>query len=210
MCIVWRIRELKGKALAIEQSDEYSYGGTVFVHTSASSHELDPVLFKEIALFDENSFTGPAQEYDMVYCRFEDAITEFGGAIGKDGIIYPKQARQNRYMASSLKPIHVEGDAERSVDYRLSPMLFEYPEFYFGGMIICRGRFMYFMNSYDIPSYDENQYDEVRISETYIGLPWLGWGKKICLAEHISSVLYFMIRLLIGLHWPGPIPLQEN
>ena len=82
-------RELKGKALAIEQSDEYSYGGTVFVHTSASSHELDPVLFKEIALFDENSFTGPAQEYDMVYCRFEDAITEFGGAIGKDGIIYP-------------------------------------------------------------------------------------------------------------------------
>ena len=31
-------RELKGKALAIEQSDEYSYGGTVFVHTSASSH----------------------------------------------------------------------------------------------------------------------------------------------------------------------------
>ena len=31
-----------------------------------------------------------------------------------------------------------------------------------------------------------------------------GWdGEKICLAEHISSVLYFMIRLLIGLHWPG-------
>ena len=59
----------------------------------------------------------------MVYCRFEDAITEFGGAIGKDGIIYPKQARQSRYMASSLKPIHVEGDEERSVDYRLSPML---------------------------------------------------------------------------------------
>ena len=53
----------------------------------------------------------------MVYCRFEDAITEFGGAIGKDGIIYPKQARQNRYMASSLKPIHVEGDAERLVDF---------------------------------------------------------------------------------------------
>ena len=60
-------RELKGKALAIEQSDEYSYGGTVFVHTSASSHELDPVLFKEIALFDENSFTGPAQELSLIH-----------------------------------------------------------------------------------------------------------------------------------------------
>ena len=144
-------RELKGKALAIEQSDEYSYGGTVFVHTSASSHELDPVLFKEIALFDENSFTGPAQEYDMVYCRFEDAITEFGGAIGKDGIIYPKQARQNRYMASSLKPIHVEGDAERSVDYRLSPMLLNTRNSTLGYDNLS-GRFMYFMNSYDIPS----------------------------------------------------------
>lgn len=59
-------KRVEGKALAIEQSDEYSYGGTVFVHTSASSHELDPVLFKEIALFDENSFTGPAQ--NMIWC----------------------------------------------------------------------------------------------------------------------------------------------
>ena len=112
-------RELKGRPLAIEQSDGWSYGGTVFVHTSASSHQLDPVLFKEIAVFDENSFTGPVQEYDMVYCRFEDAITEFGGASGKDGFIYPKQARQNRYMAASLKPLHGEGDAGRSADYRL-------------------------------------------------------------------------------------------
>jgi len=133
MCIVWRNkRELKGKALAIEQSDEYSYGGTVFVHTSASSHELDPVLFKEIALFDENSFTGPAQEYDMVYCRFEDAITEFGGAIGKDGIIYPKQARQNRYMASSLKPIHVRRRCRKIGGLSVVSDAFEYPEFYFG------------------------------------------------------------------------------
>lgn len=183
-------RELKGKALAIEQSDEYSYGGTVFVHTSASSHELDPVLFKEIALFDENSFTGPAQEYDMVYCRFEDAITEFGGAIGKDGIIYPKQARQNRYMASSLKPIHVEGDAERSVDYRLSPMLLNTRNSTLGYDNLS-GRFMYFMNSYDIPSYDENQYDEVRISETYIGLPWLGWGKNMSGGTYQFSSLFY-------------------
>lgn len=183
-------RELKGKALAIEQSDEYSYGGTVFVHTSASSHELDPVLFKEIALFDENSFTGPAQEYDMVYCRFEDAITEFGGAIGKDGIIYPKQARQNRYMASSLKPIHVEGDAERLVDYRLSPMLLNTRNSTLGYDNLS-GRFMYFMNSYDIPSYDENQYDEVRISQTYIGLPWLGWGKNMSGGTYQFSSLFY-------------------
>lgn len=183
-------KPLQGKALAIEQSDRYSYGGVVFVHTSSSSHQLDPVLFKEMAVFNENSFTGPEGTYDMVYCRFEDVIAEFGGAIGKNGKIYPKQSRQDRYMASSLKPIYVEGEPGRLVDYQLSPMLMNTRNSALGYDNLS-GRFMYFMNSYDIPSFDENQYDEVRISQTYIGLPWLGWGKNMADGSYGYASLFY-------------------
>ena len=65
------------------------------------------------------------------------------------------------------------------------------------------------MNSYDIPSYDENQYDEVRISQTYIGLPWLGWGKNMSGGTYqFSSLFYDPVTDRAAL--PGPIPLQEN
>lgn len=180
---------LNGKALGIEQSSRYSYGGVIFIHTSASSHQLDPVLCKEMVVFDENSFTEPNPVYDMIYCRFEDAIEKFGTAIGKDGRIYPKQSRQNRFMSASLKPVYVEGKQER-IDYALSPMALTTRNAVLTYDNIS-GRFLYFYNSYDIPSYDENQYDMVRMSKTHIGLPWLGWGFNMNGGSYGYSSLFY-------------------
>ena len=183
-------KNLQGEALAIEQSDPYSYGGVLFVHTSKASHQLDPVLLKEIAVYNGNSCTEPNPDYNMTYCYFEGIVPEFGTAIGIDGRVYPKQARQDRFMAPSLKPIHVYGDEGQLVDYNLSPMALTSRN----TVLVydnLSGRFMYFSTSYSIPSFDENQYDVAQISETYIGLPWVGWGKNINGGTYGYSSLFY-------------------
>ena len=172
-------KSLAGKALAVEQTDLWTYGGTVWVHTSVCSHELDPVLFKEIEYLDKNSFTEPVEECDMQYCRYEAYAPDYGVGLGRDGKLYPKRERQNRYMSTSLKPIYTdESDLSMMVDYDLEPVLLASSS---GTLAYDRlsGKLVCFTNSYMIPSYDENQYDLAMVSETYIGLPWLGWGKNM-------------------------------
>ena len=171
-------KSLTGNALAVEQTDLWTYGGTVWIHTSTCSHELDPVLFKEIEYLDKNSFTEPVEECNMQYCRYEAYAPDYGVGLGHDGKLYPKRERQNRYMSVSLKPIYTsEEDLSTTVDYDLEPVLLASDV---GTLAYDRlsGKFMCFTNSYMVPSYDENQYDVAMVSETYVGLPWLGWGKN--------------------------------
>lgn len=183
-------KKLRGKALAIEQSDGWSYGGTVFIHTSRASHELDPVLFKELNVFDENAYTEPNPVYDMVYCRYENCIPQFGVGIGKDGRLYPKLSRQGRYIAPSLKPIHVSTTGDDMVDYDLSPMALTTRDATLAYDKLS-GKFMYFTPSRSIPSHDDNQYDLVQISETYVGIPWLGWGKNMSAGSYNFTSLFY-------------------
>ncbi|MEG1737414.1 MAG: PKD-like family lipoprotein [Odoribacter sp.] len=165
-------RPLVGKALCIEQPEPWYYMGEVFVHTSASSHMLDPVLLKELAIFDEKSYTVPDPVYDMVFCRYSDQTPEYGVGIGSNGKIYPKLGRQNRYSSPSLNPISVAGKPGVMTDYQLAPFCL-----CMKGTVLAydnkSGKFMYFQCSWDIPSFDEDQFDIVRISATHIGLPFL-------------------------------------
>lgn len=184
-------KSMTGKALAVEQTDLWTYGGTIWVHSSACSHELDPVLFKEIEYLDKNSFTEPVEECNMQYCRYEAYAPDYGVGLGRDGKLYPKRERQNRYMSASLKPIYIdEYDLSTTVDYDLEPVLLASSS---GTLAYDKisGKLMCFTNSYMIPSYDENQYDVAMVSETYIGLPWLGWGNNMYGGAFRIASLFF-------------------
>lgn len=187
-------KSLSGTPLKIEQPDIWSgYAGTIWVHTSVASHQLDPILLKEIDYLDKNSFTEPVDECDMVYCSYCVTAPKpggFGGAIGRDGKIYPKESRQNRYYSASLKPVHDMYKLDTTYDYSLSPMLLCSRNAALGYDNLT-GRFLWFTNSYDIPSFDESQYDVVRVSKTHVGLPWLGWGVNMNAGNFCYTSLFF-------------------
>ncbi len=181
---------LAGTPLSIEQPDIWGYGGTVWVHTSVASHQLDPVLLREVDRLDKNTFTEPVEECDMVFCRYSQILSDFGAGLGRDGRIYPKVARQDRYLSASLKPIHDMNNLDKMYDYQLSPMLLCSRDATLGYDNLS-GKFLFFSNSYDVPSFDENQYDVVRPSATYIGLPWLGWGINMNTDSYNFTSLFF-------------------
>lgn len=183
-------QSLAGRPLSIEQPDVYGYGGTVWVHTSVASHQLDPILLREVDRLDKNSFTEPVKECDMVFCRYSQILVDFGAGLGSDGKIYPKVARQDRYLSASLKPIHDWISLDKMYDYQLSPMLLCSRDATLGYDNLS-GKFLYFMNSYDVPSFDENQYDVVRPSATYVGLPWLDWGINMNTGSYRFTSLFF-------------------
>lgn len=179
-------KPLMGKALKIEQPLSYYYNGQLFIHTTKVSYQLDPVLCKLIKSYDKNSFTERDTEYDMVYCTFEGVVEDFGVAIGKNGCLYPKLGRQDRYVAKSLNPIHVSG-SEEMISYELSPLALSSRDATLGYDNIS-GCFLYFRGSYSIPSDDEYQYDQVTVSQTEIGLPWIFWGMNM--DENFTSLFY--------------------
>ena len=183
-------QSLAGIPLSIEQPDVWGYGGTIWVHTSVASHQLDPILFREVDRLDKNTFTEPVEECDMIFCSYSQILSDFGAGLGRDGKIYPKVARQDRYLSASLKPIHDMDDLDKMYDYELSPMLLCSRDAALGYDNLS-GKFLYFTNSYDVPSFDENQYDVVRPSATHVGLPWFGWGINMNTNNYRFTSLFF-------------------
>ena len=170
-------KSLTGKPLRIEQPDQWSYGGVLFVHTSDGIYQLDPVLCKLMKTYKNDAFSEKGKTFNMVFSTFEGSEPDFGASIGTDGQIYPKLARQDRFVPGSLKPINIEKSSEQ-MDYQLSPLALSSRDATLG-YDEKSGHFLYFYSSWDIPSYDENQYDIVRVSKYQIGLPWVFWGRTM-------------------------------
>lgn len=175
--------KLEGKPLGIEQPDIQFYKGVVCIHTSIGTYTLDPVQFKKLKLYDKTELTKPEDDFEMVFCRFTDEDARIGHAIGKNGRLYPKHARNGKFNMPSLYPCLREANIGEYVkpgetlEYDLAPFCLTCKEHVLAFDNKLQ-QFVVFRNDMFDVLEDPYQINKVMVGKEKLGLPFLAMAKN--------------------------------
>lgn len=175
--------KLMGKPIGIEQPDIQFYKGVVCIHTSIGSYTIDPIQFKKIKLYDKTELTKPEDDFEIVFCRFTDEDARIGHAMGKNGRLYPKHARNGKFNMPSLYPCPREANIGEYVSpgetlaYDLAPFCLTCKEHVLAFDNKLQ-QFLVFRNSMFDVLEDPYQINKVMVGREKLGLPFLAMAKN--------------------------------